>query len=215
MNPASRIYRLAIGLLMLLPLLVSAQSSAATFEENVHYSRLANPVPVSTPAGKVEVAEMFWYGCPHCFRLEPFIKTWKDSAPDDVEIVRIPGVLNPSWGVHARAYYAAEAMGVTDQLHEKIFVAIHEQGRRLNTEDAIVRFVTSQGVDGEAFKAAMNSMAASTKVARAEELGKLYELTGVPALIVGGKYRVLSSGVRSYDEMFNVVDFLAEKIRNN
>lgn len=210
MNPASSLYRLAVVLMFCLPVMALA---ADKFEEDVHYVKLTNPAPVSTEKGKVEVVEMFWYGCPHCYRLEPFVNTWKETADKDIEVVRMPGVLNPKWGLHARAYYAAEAMGLTDKLHEKIFAAIHEQGRRLNSEDAIVRFVTSQGVDGAEFKAAMSSMAATTKAARATDLGKKYELTGVPALIVDGKYRVLSSGVRSYDEMFQVVDFLAEKAR--
>lgn len=194
----------------------SEVSSDITIQEGIHYQVLNNPVPpVETPSDKIEIVGMFWYGCPHCFNLEPNLNTWIESKPADVEVVKVPGVLNPRWETHARAFYAAEALGVSDKVHEPMFKAIHEQGRNLTKDAAIVRFVASLGVDGDKFRDAMNSMAAVTKAKKAATLGDQYQLTGVPALIVDGKYRVLNSGIKSYEEMFQITEFLIEKARND
>ncbi len=224
----SRIFQLVFVVLMLLPVLACAEKEAVdsapkasenaakhrVFRENLQYTELFSPVPTSVDPGKVEVVEVFWYGCPHCYRLEPELQKWNKSKPADVELVRIPGVLNPAWKLMARVYYAAQTLGNLDKLNDALFEAIHEQHRQLRNEDAVIRFVESQGIDGKSFRDAMHSMAVDTKVARAEELARLYGVTGVPALIVGGKYRVLSNGVKSYEEMFEVVDFLVDKVRN-
>ncbi len=191
----------------------SGSKPARVFEENVQYAELFSPVPTNVDKGKVEVVEVFWYGCPHCFHLEPYVEGWNKNKAKDVELVRMPGILGPSWKLYARAFYAAQVLGVTDKLHEALFTAIHEQHRKIRDEDSLVRFVESQGIDPKAFREALNSMAVETKVARAEELGKLYGITGVPALVVGGKYRVLNNGVQSYQEIFDVVDFLVDKVR--
>lgn len=188
-------------------------SEVKTFEKDIHYAELFSPVPVSTANGEIEVVEMFWYGCPHCFKLDPHLNKWHKGAANDIKLITMPGILNPAWKLHAKAFYAAEVMGVTDKFHEPLFQTINQQGRKVRNQDALIRFVESQGIDGNQFLEAMNSMAVTAKVARAEQLGRQYGVTGVPALMVGGKYRVLGSGVTSYDEMFEVVDFLAEKIR--
>ncbi len=192
-----------------------------TFIEDIHYAELFDPVPTSVAPGKIEIVAMFWYGCPHCNQLEPELAKWKTSLPNDVELVQIPGVFkdragnpNPAWALSARAYYALEALGKADELHPKIFAAIHEQGRRLNSVDAFARFVASQGVDEKKFREAMSSLAVETKTRKAVELTEKYGLTGVPALIVNGRYRVLNQAITSYDEMFQIVDFLVEKERS-
>jgi len=185
------------------------------FEEGVHYVELFQPLSVDSPANKIEVADIFWYGCPHCFTLETPLQTWKKTVPEDVQVVSIPAVMNPKWGLHAKVFYAAEAMGVQDKIHVQLFQAIHDQGRRLFSEEAVLKFVGSRGIDETKFKAAMESMAVATKVKRADKIGTEADLTGVPALIVAGRYRVLSGGVKGYDEMFQVVDFLIEKERSH
>jgi thiol:disulfide interchange protein DsbA len=164
------------------------------FEESVHYVELFDPVPTSVPAGKIEVVEMFWYSCPHCYQMEPELNKWKHSLAKDVELVQIPGVFkdqsgrpNPHWALHARAFYALEALGKVGQVHDKVFAAIHEQGRRLNSIDALARFVASQGVDEQKFREAMSSLAVDTKTRHAIKLTEKYGLTGVPALIVAGR----------------------------
>ena len=191
------------------------------FSEDVHYVELFDPVPTNVAPGKVEVVEMFWYSCPHCYQMEPELEQWKKGLPDDIEVVQIPAVFkdragkpNPAWALSARAYYALEALGKARELHPRIFAAIHEQGRRLNSVDAFARFVASQGVDEQKFRDAMSSLAVETKTRKAIELTEKYGLTGVPALIVDGRYRVLNKAIGSYGEMFQIVDYLADKERS-
>ena len=203
------------------PATTKAAADARQFDEGIHYVELFDPVPTSVPAGKIEVVEMFWYGCPHCYQMEPELEKWKASLPDDVQLVQIPGVFkgpggnpNPNWALHARAFYALEVLGKADGLHGKIFAAIHEQGRRLNSVDALARFVASQGIDEQKFRQAMTSLTVDTKTRKSIELTEKYGLTGVPALVVGGRYRVLNKAIASYGEMFQIVDFLVEKERS-
>lgn len=202
-----------LSVLFLLILMSLASIAEANFKEGVNYTRFDKIIKVGSDPSKIEVAEMFWSGCPHCYYLEPHIQNWKKTLPADVEFVKLPSVLNPSWKLHAKAFYAAEALLAGEKFHLAMFSAIHEQGRRLRREDAVVRFAESQGLDGAKFREAMNSKATKEKVAKVAKLGKDYGLTGVPALMVAGKYKVNSSSVKSYAELFQLVDFLIEKER--
>lgn len=208
----------SLGLILLMALVsfsAHADGSAKQYAEGVNYTTFASPIMVGTQPEKVEVVEMFWAGCPHCYHLEPHIQTWKKTLPADVEFIKMPSTLNPSWKLHARAFYAAETLLAGDKFHLAMFNAIHEQGRRLSREDAVVRFAQSQGLDGKKFREAMNSKATAAKVKKLGKLGKDYGLTGVPALMVAGKYKVNSSSVSSYEELFDLVDFLIEKERSS
>lgn len=185
------------------------------FKEGVHFVQLPRRVTPTVPSSKIEVVEMFWYGCPHCFKLEPHAVVWKTKIPEDIAFRSVPAVLNPSWATHARAYYAAEALGLLKTSHEALFKSIHEQGRRINNEDALARFFERQGADQAEFKAAMRSPAIEAKVKRAEKLGREYGMTGVPSVIVDGQYRVLLDNITGYEELFSIVDFLTEKVRSD
>ena len=195
------------------PKAISAVDSGIDFMEGVHYASFARPILIGTDKSKIEVVEMFWYGCPHCFRLEPSLNKWKKDLPSDVEFISLPSVLNPGWALHAKAFFAMEMMGVADKLHEPFFKALHEQGRNLNSEAAILRFAESVGVDGKKLKTAMNSLPVDKKVREANRLGNEYGLTGVPSLMIAGKYKLLSGGTASYEEQFQLVDFLINKER--
>ena len=105
----------------------SSSSFAAPYNEGEHYEAITPAQPTSSK-DQVEVVEMFWYGCPHCFRLEPFVDRWLKKKPANVKFVRMPGVFRPSWEIHARAYYTAEILGVVDKVHRPMFDAIHEYG---------------------------------------------------------------------------------------
>lgn len=186
-----------------------------SFSEGIHYAKISTRVKPAVPADKIAVQEMFWYGCPHCASLEPTTAKWKSTMSDDIEFQYIPAALNPTWSVHAKAFYAAEQFGLTEATHENLFKAIHEQGRRINTEDALVRFFSAAGVNPDEFRAAMNNDETKKKVNLSASLAKRYGLTGVPSLIVDGQYRVLLyDGLRSYNELFEVVDFLVAKVRD-
>ena len=208
MNRLSKLCRRWLLLLLWLPL---AAAASTDYQEGVHYQRLENPVPTSTTGGKVEVVEVFWYGCPHCFRLEPDIEQWLQNKPENVEFVRVPAALGRGWEIHARAFHAAEILGVLDKIHKPLFDAIHEQGRRLNTPEALADFFAEHGVDKEQFMKVFNSFELDTQFRRSQQLVRQYAITGVPALIVDGKYLVTARMAGSEEGMLEVVNYLVRK----
>jgi thiol:disulfide interchange protein DsbA len=182
-------------------------AQSADFVEGQHYAKVDPPQPTST-GDKIEVLEFFWYGCPHCYRLEPYVKRWLASKPANVEFVRMPGIFSPRWMMHARAYYTAEILGVVDKLHDPIFEAIHGERKPLDDQDAIMEMFKQHGVPEEEFKKVFLSFAVDTKMRRASEMAMRYDIDGVPALIVNGKYRTSPSMVGSNAAVFKVVDQL-------
>ncbi|MGI9265669.1 MAG: DsbA family protein [Gammaproteobacteria bacterium] len=182
------------------------------FQPGTHY-RLMTPVqPTSVDPGKVEVLEIFWYGCPHCYTLEPHMQEWvKNKMPANAEFVQIPAALNRGWQVHARAFYTAEALGRLDEMHEGMFKAVNVDRNPLNTEDQLVEFFGNYGVSKEEFLEAFNSFAVQTKLRRADSLVRRYRITGVPAVVVNGKYVTGADVAGGVPELFEVVDFLIEK----
>jgi protein dithiol oxidoreductase (disulfide-forming) len=200
--------RLVIGLLCALALSVQAR---ADYTEGEQYERISPPVPTAVKSDQVEVVEVFWYGCPHCYDFEPYVEKWLASKPEAAEFVRMPATLNPSWITHARAYYALEAIGAADQAHKALFQAIHEQGRRLFDVDSIARFLAQQGVDEQAFRQAYDSPQVQDKLERASELQLRYAITGVPSVIVDGQYRTSATQAGGYAEMLEVIDHLVAK----
>lgn len=200
---------LAFGIIgmMLLP----ALAPAATFKEKIHYERVQPAVP-SSVEGKVEVVEMFWYGCPHCYNLEPHVKRWLKRKPKNAEFVRIPAIFGrPDWVLHARAYYTAEVLGVLDKTHEAMFDAIHGQKKHLNTEDDILKLFIQHGVTEQDFKRVFKSFAVEAKVRRAKDLSQRYGIKGVPALVVNGKYRTGSQLAGGNAKIFQVVNQLVKE----
>lgn len=199
------------GLLLFIPLLfIFSPLHAAEYKEGVEYVTIKTPVATSDP-DKVVVTEMFWYGCPHCYRFEPYIAKWQQSMPEGVIFEQAPSVLNASWMEHARTFFALEAMGATDKVHEKLFKAIHLQNKRLNSIDTIAAFVAAQGVDEKEFRNHYHSFPVDTKVRKSRQLEKKYGHGGVPAVIINGKYRTSGSMAGSNSSMIKVIDFLVEK----
>ncbi len=183
---------------------------AATFEAGVEYAVLDQPVATSNP-DKVVVNEMFWYGCPHCFHLEPFVEKWSKTKPDGVVLERIPSVLNPRWIEGARAFFALKMMGEIDKVHSKLFEAIHLQRQRLNNEDAFAKFVADLGIDEKQFRENYHSFPVDTMIRKNRQKERKYGHNGVPAIIVNGKYRTSASMAGSNDRLFEVVNFLVNK----
>jgi protein dithiol oxidoreductase (disulfide-forming) len=166
------------------------------------------PIATSVPEGKVEVVEFFWYGCPHCFSMEPQLNAWLEKQPDNVVFKRIPVPLNPSWTVHSQFYYAAEALGVINQLHKPLFEAIHAKKRKLFDKKALIDFAVEQGVDKQKFTDAWNSFGVYVKVQQARKLGQRFAIDGVPAIGIDGKYKTSGSLAGTYSKMFEIVDQL-------
>ena len=189
---------------------ISSSSFAAPYNEGEHYEAITPAQPTSSK-DKIEVVEMFWYGCPHCFRLEPFVDRWLKKKPANVKFVRMPGVFRPSWEIHARAYYTAEILGVVDKVHRPMFDAIHEMKKPMNTESAILALFKKHGVDEKEFKRIFKSFAVETKLRRAKDMGKRYQAKGVPALIVNGKYRTSGHAAGGNPKVFKVVNHLVKK----
>lgn len=204
-----------IGLVVLgLCLIPFNNSFAANYKEKIHYE-LVQPVQPTTTGDKVEVVEMFWYGCPHCNNLEPLVERWLKRIPKDAEFVRIPAIFRPQWEIHARAFYTAEILGVLDKTHKAMFEAIHNQKRKLATEKEIMEFFAEHGVSNEDFKRVFKSFAIEAKVRRAKDLSQRYGIKGVPAFIVQGKYRTGAQLAGSNSNIFKVVNFLVEKEAKN
>ncbi len=183
--------------------------------EGINYERIIPPLPGGTD-GKVEVLELFWYGCPHCDRFDPFVNKWLKTKADYVDFKHMPAVFNnPDWRLHATAFYTAETLGIGKKLHKPFFDAIIHQNRRLTSEDQLRDFFGDHGVDAKDFDKSFSSFAVKAKVARAADLSKKFGIDGVPAVIVNGKYRVngtLAGG--SYDNLLKIVDFLVAMEHN-
>ncbi|MBX2868077.1 MAG: thiol:disulfide interchange protein DsbA/DsbL [Acidiferrobacterales bacterium] len=190
--------------------LPSVWAQSDRYVEGGHYELLGEFQPVQT-GDKIEVVEMFWYRCPHCYRLEPYLEKWLQNKPENAEYVPIPALLNNSWAFQARAFFTFEALGLTDTLHAKFFDAIHKERRPFNTVDQLAEWAQEYGADPEDIRKTMDSFAVNNKLNFAALMSKKYGITGVPAIIVDGKYRTNVSMAGSHEELFNLIDFLIEK----
>ncbi|MFT5134035.1 MAG: thiol:disulfide interchange protein DsbA [Gammaproteobacteria bacterium] len=171
------------------------------------------PAQPTQAIDKIEVLEVFWYGCPHCYEFEPHVTKWLESKADDVEFRRMPGIFSKNWVPHARAYFTAEKLGVLDKIHTPLFEALHKESKRINTEDELKDFFISKGVDGDEFTRTYNSSEIETKYKQAFVMGQRYKITGVPAVIVNGKYMTSGSLAGSYDNLLKTIDDLVDKER--
>ncbi len=153
------------------------------------YTTLANPGRVDKP-GMIEVREFFWYGCPHCYRLDPHIEAWLKTKPADVNFIRTPAALNPVWEANARGFYAMQIMGLEEKTHIPLFQAIHVGKQQLFDQNSLSRFYAGFGVNPATFASTYNSFAVGGKIAQSKALAQQYQLDGVPSLVVNGKYVV-------------------------
>ncbi|MBL8307927.1 MAG: thiol:disulfide interchange protein DsbA/DsbL [Rubrivivax sp.] len=191
----------------------SARAQGGAPEEGKHYVKLSTPVATSLPAGKkVEVIEFFWYGCPHCFALEPIITPWAKRLPADVAFRQMPfGYIGPV--EHQKLFYALEEIGQREALQHKIFTAIHVENKRINSEADITAFITSLGVDGAKFTEAWRSFAVNNKVSRGKTLSNGYKIDGVPALGIHGRFYTGATLAGSHERALAVTDFLINRVR--
>ena len=181
------------------------------YREGQHYTRLATPLPaLESSAAKHEVVELLWYGCSHCNDFDPYLEIWKVKTRADVNLVRVPAIFNPRWEQHARAFYALELMGDLEKVHTLIFEAIHDQGRSLPHVGSLARFLGSHGIDEDEFREAFDSFAVETKINRAKQLIRDYQVTGVPAIIVDGTYKVTGSSAGGYQQLIGVIEMLTK-----
>ncbi len=188
----------------------SAFSMPEAFVAGVHYKPTAQLLATGTE-DKIEVIEMFSYACPHCFHLEPLVEEWKKTLPENVAFVAVPAIFRDSWLELAKLYYTAEATGDLEKLHPLIFDAIHVKKRRMVTEDDMLDFVADQGIDRENFAKVMNSFSVKGKVKKALVMSRTSGITGVPSMIVNGKYISDGPMAGGQENLLKAVDFLILK----
>ena len=183
------------------------------FRAGVHYELLDNPTKVRDPS-KIEVTEVFWFGCNHCYALEPYIARWKRDIPLDVTFIKSPATWNDMLKTHARIYYTAKALGIEQQFVPAAFNTIQNEGKMLTGNTELEYYFRGFDVDKDRYKAVSTSFGVRNAVDQADKKMKDWKVTGVPSLVVNGKYKVAASRSVRTDELFDVVDFLIEKERN-
>lgn len=201
----------ATGLIVsLLLLIVPFSTSFAEYDEGIDYKRLSRPLTTEDPA-KVEVMELFWYGCPHCYRLEPKLKAWLKKQPKKVNFVRVPAVFNPKWAFHAKLFYTAELLGVLDKMHQPIFDAMHVQRKRMNSEGEAYALFKKFGISDKDFNNTFNSFAVDSLVRKATDLTRRANISGVPSLVINGKFVTDGPMGNGHEGMLKIADFLISR----
>ncbi len=187
-----------------------ALAQGAPFKEGKDYAKLAKPVASTAAAGKVEVVEFFWYSCAHCNAFEPVLATWmKSTASKNASVQRVPVAFNASFAAQQKLYYALEGMGKVDELHARVFRAIHVERQNLSKEDGILAWMGKQpGVDMVKFKEVYNSFSVASQVRRATQLQEAYGVEGVPSMGVAGRYYTDGTMAGSMPSVLAVVNHL-------
>lgn len=204
--------KLAIGLALVAVTLVSAfpAAHAQKFDPTGKYEAISPAQPTETP-GKVEVVDVFWYGCPHCYKFLPSMNAYEAAKPDYVTVRRMPAIFRPQWEIHARAFYTAQLLGVDGKLHEAVFTAIHEYGKKLDTREQLMAFFEQHGVSQTDFEKTYDSFAVESFVRKARVMQGRYGVRGTPTVIINGKYRTSASLAGGYDNMIKVIEALVEQ----
>jgi thiol:disulfide interchange protein DsbA len=205
--------RLMLLLLALSPLSALAAPAPAALVEGDDYEVIATPGPFAPLAGKIEVVEMFGYTCPHCAHFEPQLEAWAKKLPKDVRFTPVPAAFGGPWDSFARAYYAADQLGVAKRSHAAMFDALHEK-RTLPMQnispDELAGFYKDYGVTAEQYTAALKSPAVEQKVTVARDFARRTKVPGTPALVVNGKYLVKGD---SFEDMLRNTDALIARER--
>jgi thiol:disulfide interchange protein DsbA len=192
---------------------LSAAVSAQEAVEGQHYELLETPVETQVEDGQIEVTEVFWFGCPHCYRLQTPVNEWYETLESDVSVVHMPAPMGGDWNTHATAFYAAESLGIEDELHADAFNAIHQENRSLTDSDDIAAFFADYGVSEEEAKQALTAFNVRSKVNEANNRMREMKLMGVPALVVDGRYVITPSSAGSLENMPKIADALVEQVR--
>lgn len=177
------------------------------------YTVLPSQVPTAEP-GKIEVTEVFWYGCPHCYKLEPVITKWAEQIPSDVNFVRMPALFSKLWDIHGQLFITLDTMGVEKSLHSAIFESIQGRKNLLLTPEDMANFVVNHNVDRNRFLETYNSFSVQTRMEKDKKILEKYGINGVPVVIVNGKYRVeLNDYVSTPEDLIRITNYLISKER--
>lgn len=200
---------LAFALVLAMP---ACAQPVEQFQAGKHYT-LIDPVQPTSSGDKIEVLSVFMYTCPHCYDLEPYLLKWKAKVPADVAYSPFPAAWNEPVEAFARAFYAAETLGILEASHEKLFAAIHKDRLPFQSLDALAQWYTQFGVTKEAFLSAANSFAVNTKVNRSKAMVPRWGVAGTPTMIINGKYRFDVSSAGGHQKVIELIDFLVAKER--
>ena len=200
---------LALSAALLLAFVMPAQAEDYVAGED--YDLISPAIRASSD--KIEVTEFFWYGCGHCYNFEPQLAQWKKSLPDDVVVVGSPAMWNGLMEVHAKAFYAAEALDVLEQVHMPLFQAINIDRKRLDDEDELADLFEANGVAREDFLKAYNSFGVGSQVRQASARARAAKITGTPEVMVAGKYRITTRKAGGQAQMLKIAEYLIEKER--
>jgi thiol:disulfide interchange protein DsbA len=173
---------------------------------NVDY-RLIEPQPVQSGA-RIEVIDFFWYGCPHCYNLQPALEEWLKRIPPDVALRRIPAILRDNWAPHARIYYTLESLGELERLHQAVYHGYHVQELHMSKPDVMAQWAERHGIAREKWTQAYNSPEVTQKVERAKMLTLDYNVQGTPSLVVDGRYLTSPAMARSEQRMIPILEDL-------
>lgn len=202
-----------LGTLIIAPAQAQVLAGDGQFVEGQHYQVLEEPVATQDP-DKIEVREFFFYGCPACYGVEPYVNAWKARMPADVDFVRSPILFIRGAEPLARAFYVAEAKGLIEEIHTPLFDAIHKHREPLFSAESIAAFFEKYDVSEAEFNELYSSFGVSTKVRQADTASRDYRLRGVPAFTVNGKYVVLRANLKNDTETFQVIDYLVNRERS-
>jgi thiol:disulfide interchange protein DsbA len=220
--------RLIVILFALIAVVWHAETRAAqTWEQGRHYVLLPSPQRTSVPAGKVEVLEVFSYGCIACNSFQPALEKLKASLPPNAEMAFLHASFNKveSWPMFQRAFYTAQAMGIAERTHQAMYDAIWKSGelavadstrRQLKKpqptlEDAARFYERTAAVKPELFMATAKSFGVETKIRAADAQVLAMQVPGTPCLVVNGKYRIELASLTRIEELPELVRYLIDK----
>jgi thiol:disulfide interchange protein DsbA len=191
----------------------AVEASPAAPVAGTDYIVLSPAQPVDVPAGKIEVTEFFWYGCPHCNEFNPYLETWIKKQGPDVVFKRVPVAFRDDFIPHSRMYHALDALGLAQKLTPIVFNEIHVNKDYLLTPEDQAKFLAKNGVDPQKYLAAYNSFSTQSEIQRDKKLLDDYKIDGVPTLAVQGKYETGPAATNSLPGTIQVLDYLVAQIR--
>jgi len=166
---------------------------------------------------KIEVIELFWYGCIHCYNMDPYLDKWADNLPKDVTFKRVPAIPRKAWVESAKAYYALETLGIANKLHEKLFDAIHKEKLfSHNDTKSLINWIALNGkLDKKKVESAFNSFSMKAKLSRSYKIFKAAGATGVPTMIIDGKYFTSSTMAGGEQNAIDIMNFIIKNVRKD
>lgn len=184
------------------------EAGKITIQEGQHFTRLETPIKVST-GDKIEVREMFWYGCPHCNKLEPTIINWLKNKPENAEFVPMPAVFSQRWVFHAKVYYTLKALGIDEKAHPMVFESIHNKRKPINNTKQLAKFLKANfDIEASKVESAFNSFTVDSNMRAANAYSVKSGANGVPTVIVDGKFKTSVQEAGGNVQLFKVVDEL-------